>query len=143
VFDPTIAAVARHRLRSSPCPAPTLPSCTTRAWAPLDGYLPPLNWGWGATLRRCELVTLLENVTDVDYVDLANPTIPATDAAPTTPSAGDSDGTGRRRGGGTSSALSALTARGDIVEDLFEMSRYRVVDPMLASWLRAGRLEPT
>lgn len=61
----------------------------------------------------------------------------------TRPFARAGDGSARRRGGATTSALSALTARGDIVEDPSAVSRYRVVDPMLASWLRAGRLEPT
>ncbi|MGH8970550.1 MAG: AAA family ATPase [Actinomycetes bacterium] len=49
----------------------------------------------------------------------------------------------RGRSGGTRTALDALVARADLVVDSTTVSRYRVVDPMLASWLRAGRGEPS
>jgi len=43
------------------------------------------------------------------------------------------------RGRGTRDALDALLERADITSDPTSVSRYRVVDPMLAAWLRAGR----
>lgn len=46
------------------------------------------------------------------------------------------------RGSGTRSALDALVARADLVDDPAAVSRYRVVDPLLARWLRDGRTEP-
>lgn len=50
--------------------------------------------------------------------------------------------TGLGRGGGTRAALDALEARADIAADPRSVSGYRVVDPLLAAWLRAGRVEP-
>ena len=47
------------------------------------------------------------------------------------------------RGRGTRHALDTLLERADITTDPASVSRYRVVDPMLAAWLRAGRSEPT
>jgi len=46
---------------------------------------------------------------------------------------------GLGRGGGTRAALDSLVARADIAADPASVTGYRVVDPMLAAWLRAGR----
>jgi hypothetical protein len=46
------------------------------------------------------------------------------------------------RGGGTRAALDALIDRADIVAATDSVSRYRVVDTLLAIWLRQGRPEP-
>lgn len=47
-------------------------------------------------------------------------------------------GAGTRGGGTIRSALNALLASGDIVADPSQMTKHRLVDPMLAGWLRAG-----
>lgn len=47
--------------------------------AALDAYLDPGAWEWGATVRRNELIALLDGVTGVDYV--ASITTPAADVA--------------------------------------------------------------
>lgn len=47
------------------------------------------------------------------------------------------------RGSGTRAALGKLSDRADVVADPSTVSRYRVVDPLLAQWLRSGRAEPT
>ncbi len=49
---------------------------------------------------------------------------------------------GLRRGGGTSTALRALVDTGTVVRDDRRATRHRVVDPLLALWLRAGRRWP-
>lgn len=49
---------------------------------------------------------------------------------------------GLRRGGGTSTALRALIDTGMVVRDDRRATRHRVVDPLLALWLRAGRRWP-
>jgi hypothetical protein len=36
-------------------------------------------------------------------------------------------------------AIRALLDAGELVEDRYLPSRYRVVDPLLAHWIRAGR----
>lgn len=51
--------------------------------------------------------------------------------------------TGLGRGGGARAALDALAARADIAADPASITGYRVVDPMLAAWVRAGRTEPS
>lgn len=48
---------------------------------------------------------------------------------------------GGSKGGTVRAALAALRERGEIVEDLARRSGYRVVDPLLAAWVRAGRPE--
>lgn len=47
------------------------------------------------------------------------------------------------RGSGTRAGLDKLVDRADVVADPETVSRYRVVDPLLAQWLRHGRGEPT
>jgi len=49
---------------------------------------------------------------------------------------------GLRRGGGTSTALRALVDAGLVVRDDGRATRHRVVDPLLAVWLRGGRQWP-
>lgn len=46
---------------------------------------------------------------------------------------------GSRAGGGTRSGLAALRDRGDLTEDSTAPSGWRVVDPLLEAWVRAGR----
>lgn len=46
---------------------------------------------------------------------------------------------GGSRGGGLKLALEALIDAGEIVVDPTTISGYRLVDPLLALWLRAGR----
>ena len=43
------------------------------------------------------------------------------------------------RGGAVRSALMRLTDRGDLVKDADQHSGYRVVDPLLAAWIRTRR----
>lgn len=49
---------------------------------------------------------------------------------------------GLGRSGGVRAALTALEDRADIAADASSVTGYRVVDPLLAAWLRAGRIEP-
>lgn len=49
---------------------------------------------------------------------------------------------GLRRGGGTSTALRVLVDAGLVVRDDGRATRHRVVDPLLAVWLRGGRQWP-
>lgn len=49
--------------------------------AALTGFLSPLTWGWGSTVRRNDLIALIENVPGVDYVSAGHPTAPAADVA--------------------------------------------------------------
>jgi hypothetical protein len=46
---------------------------------------------------------------------------------------------GSRTGGGTRTGLAALRDRGDLTEDPTSPSGWRVVDPLLEAWVRAGR----
>lgn len=48
-------------------------------------------------------------------------------------------GGGGSRGGAVRAALYALIERGDVVRDPSHRSGYRVIDPLLAAWLRDGR----
>jgi hypothetical protein len=48
-------------------------------------------------------------------------------------------GTGGRRGGSLASALAALVDRGEVVPDPSVPTKARVVDPLLAAWVREGR----
>jgi hypothetical protein len=43
------------------------------------------------------------------------------------------------RGGSTTAALESLVAESEVVSDHTHRTGYRVVDPLLAEWLRAGR----
>jgi hypothetical protein len=43
------------------------------------------------------------------------------------------------RGGSVGSALAALTARGEVVPDPTARTGSRIVDPLLALWVREGR----
>ncbi len=43
------------------------------------------------------------------------------------------------RGGSTTGAIETLVADGEVVRDRARLTGYRVVDPLLAEWLRAGR----
>lgn len=43
----------------------------------LTDYLNPMQWGWGAVVRRNELIALISNVEGVDYVDTLS--VPAND----------------------------------------------------------------
>lgn len=49
----------------------------TAAVAAVNAYLDPMSWDWSSTIRRFELVSLLDQVAGVDYVDTL--TTPATD----------------------------------------------------------------
>ncbi|MGH9127314.1 MAG: AAA family ATPase [Acidimicrobiales bacterium] len=53
------------------------------------------------------------------------------------------DDTGIRTGSGTTRALKTLIGRGDVVEDASKATRHRLVDPLLASWIRSGRPIPS
>ncbi len=46
-----------------------------------------------------------------------------------------------RTGGGTRAGLEALRGRGDLTEDAASRSGWRVVDPLLEAWVRAGRTD--
>lgn len=46
---------------------------------------------------------------------------------------------GISRSGGSTRTIKALIDRGDVVEDQGELTNYRLVDPLFASWIRAGR----
>ena len=50
-----------------------------------------------------------------------------------------SSSVGGSKGSAVRSSLAALVERGEIVRDATRRSGYRVVDPLLASWVRAGR----
>lgn len=47
--------------------------------AALDAYLDPATWPWSATVRRNELIALIDGVAGVDWVD--DPVTPASDVA--------------------------------------------------------------
>lgn len=80
VMDPTITAVnVTAQVHALPGADPT--AVDTAVTAALDAYLSPLTWAWGATVRRNELIALMENVEGVDYVDPGHPTTPAADVA--------------------------------------------------------------
>lgn len=59
-------------------------------------------------------------------------------AEDTPPYARGTTGAGSR-GGSVRGSLAALIERGDVVRDPSRRSRYRVIDPLLAAWLREGR----
>jgi hypothetical protein len=46
---------------------------------------------------------------------------------------------GGSRGGGVRAAVQTLADRGEIVPDRDAATGYRVVDPLLAAWIRSGR----
>jgi hypothetical protein len=46
---------------------------------------------------------------------------------------------GVSRSGGSTRTIKALIDRGDVVEDHSELTNYRLVDPLFAAWIRAGR----
>jgi hypothetical protein len=46
---------------------------------------------------------------------------------------------GSSRGGAVTSAVRTLLDSGDIVEDSTTATGHRVVDPLYAAWIRAGR----
>lgn len=50
-----------------------------------------------------------------------------------------SSSVGGSKGSAVRASLEALVERGEIVRDAARLSGYRVVDPLLASWVRAGR----
>ena len=80
VIDPTITAVpvtATVKALTGYTTAAVQASCV----AALQGFLSPLTWTWGSTLRRNDLIALLENVPGVDYVTAGHPTAPAADVA--------------------------------------------------------------
>jgi hypothetical protein len=49
---------------------------------------------------------------------------------------------GGSRGGGMEHAIRSLIDSGELVEDKQSATGYRVVDPLLAHWVRAGRQIP-
>jgi len=80
VFDPTITAVpvtATVHVVAGASTSAVQAACV----AALDAYLSPLSWGWGATVRRNELIAILEGVEGVDYLTTGHPTAPAADVA--------------------------------------------------------------
>jgi uncharacterized phage protein gp47/JayE len=80
VVDPTITAVnvtaTVHRLAGF-----TNSEVQTNIVAALTAYLSPDTWPWAATVRRNELIALIDGVAGVDYVDAGQPTTPAADVA--------------------------------------------------------------
>lgn len=52
-----------------------------------------------------------------------------------------SSAVGGSKGSAVASSMAALVARGEIVRDAGRRSGYRLVDPLLAAWVRSGRLE--
>jgi hypothetical protein len=48
---------------------------------------------------------------------------------------------GGSRGGGMEHAITSLLGGGELVEDPSSPTGYRVVDPLLAHWVRGGRNE--
>jgi hypothetical protein len=80
VFDPTITAVAVTATVHVVAGADTA-AVQAACVAALDAYLSPLAWGWGAMVRRNELIALLEAVPGVDYLTAGHPTAPAADVA--------------------------------------------------------------
>lgn len=80
VVDPTITAVnvtATVKVLAGYTPAAVQAACV----AALQTFLSPLTWEWAATVRRNELIALLENVPGVDFVLAGHPTTPSSDLA--------------------------------------------------------------
>lgn len=78
VVDPTITAVA---VTTTVAKLATADATTVQnaVIAAVQAYLSPKNWGWGATVRRNELLSLIDDVAGVDYV--VSLTAPAADVA--------------------------------------------------------------
>jgi uncharacterized phage protein gp47/JayE len=78
VVDPTITAVdvtvSVKALRGYDAA-----TVTSNVTAVLDGYLSPDTWGWGSTVRRNELIALIDGAEGVDYV--VTLTAPSADVA--------------------------------------------------------------
>jgi uncharacterized phage protein gp47/JayE len=52
---------------------------TANVTAALDLFLSPDTWGWAATVRRNDLIAVIENTEGVDYLVAGHPTTPAGD----------------------------------------------------------------
>jgi len=78
IIDPTITSVAVTAtvgIKTGFVEADVLAAVETA----LQGYLSPDTWDWGGTVRRNELISLIDQVSGVDYV--ATLTAPAADVA--------------------------------------------------------------
>lgn len=80
VVDPTITTVP---VTATVKALPGFVAATVQASvvAALTAYLSPASWPWAATVRRNDLIALMEGVAGVDYVTAGHPTIPAGDVA--------------------------------------------------------------
>lgn len=80
VIDPTVTTVnvtaTVHRLAGF-----TDAEVEANVEAALTAYLNPDTWEWGATVRRNDLIALIESTAGVDYLDAGHPTTPAADVA--------------------------------------------------------------
>lgn len=78
VIDPTITNVnvtaTVHVTAGS-----TLATVQAAVVAALQAYLAPSSWPWSATVRRNDLIAIMEGVTGVDYVNAGDPSVPAAD----------------------------------------------------------------
>jgi hypothetical protein len=52
---------------------------TANVTSALDACLSPDTWPWSATVRRTDLIALIENAEGVDYLLAGHPTVPAGD----------------------------------------------------------------
>jgi hypothetical protein len=78
VIDPGINAVdVTATVRA--LPGYTAADVTANVTAALDAFLSPDTWPWSATVRRNDLIALLETAEGVDYLLAGHPTVPAGD----------------------------------------------------------------
>lgn len=78
VIDPTITPV-NVTLTVVRLPGYTDADITARVTAALTAYLSPAAWSFAGTVRRNDLVGLVDNVPGVDYLPNGQPSIPAAD----------------------------------------------------------------
>lgn len=76
IVDPTVTAVnVTATIRTKPAYVPATVAAAVQA--ALTAYLSPAVWSWSGTVRRNELISLIDQVEGVDYV--ATLTVPAAD----------------------------------------------------------------
>jgi hypothetical protein len=78
VIDPTITAVA-ITVEVKALPGFVHADVEASVRADLAAYLSPATWGWSATVRKTNLVQVIENAAGVDYI--TSFTTPAGDVA--------------------------------------------------------------
>lgn len=78
VIDPTITTVA-VTAQIHVLPGYSSAAVITAVQDALNGFLNPLTWPWSATVRRNDLIALIEGVPGVDYLVAGQPSAPAGD----------------------------------------------------------------